>query len=95
MRTLAEKRHYDYTKAVRKREIDRALSAASIYSHDWYDNLHQYSKNKIHCSCPLCSRKTNNKNRKGSWESTPNWSISVKRQLDSMEYNEDEEEVNI
>ena len=20
----------------------------------WYDNLHQYSKNKIHCSCPLC-----------------------------------------
>ena len=26
-----------------------------------YDNLHQYSKNKIHCSCPICSAKTNNK----------------------------------
>lgn len=22
-----------------------------------YDNLHQYSKNKIHCSCPLCNGK--------------------------------------
>jgi hypothetical protein len=26
-----------------------------------YDNLHQYSKNKIHCSCPTCSAKTRNK----------------------------------
>ena len=26
-----------------------------------YDNLHQYSKNKIHCSCPMCSAKTRNK----------------------------------
>ena len=23
----------------------------------YYDNIHQYSKNKIHCSCPLCSGK--------------------------------------
>ena len=26
-----------------------------------YDNLNQYSKNKIHCSCPMCSAKTRNK----------------------------------
>lgn len=24
---------------------------------NYYDNLHQYSKNKIHCSCPLCNGK--------------------------------------
>ncbi len=21
----------------------------------WYGSLHQYSKNKIHCSCPMCA----------------------------------------
>ena len=60
MRPTAEKRHNDFKKAIRKRNIDRELDAASIYHHDWYDNLHQYSKNKIHCSCPDCSPKTNN-----------------------------------
>lgn len=29
-----------------------------------YSNLHQYSKNKIHCSCPMCSVKTKNKGRR-------------------------------
>ena len=29
-----------------------------------YNNLHQYSKNKIHCSCPMCSAKTRNKGRR-------------------------------
>jgi len=53
MRPIAEKRHNDFKKAIRKRRIDRETDN-SIYHHDWYDNLHQYSKNKIHCSCPLC-----------------------------------------
>ena len=26
--------------------------------HPYYDNLHQYSKNKIHCSCSDCNPKT-------------------------------------
>ena len=26
-----------------------------------YDNLHQYSKNKVHCSDSMCSAKTRNK----------------------------------
>ena len=29
-----------------------------------YNNLHQYSKNKIHCSCPMCSAKTRNKGKR-------------------------------
>ena len=52
MRTTAEKRHNDWKKAIRKRRIDRERDPND--THDWYDNLHQYSKNKIHCSCPLC-----------------------------------------
>ena len=46
-RSLRRKR--DVTKAIRKRGISR-----SVYGHDWYSNLHEYSKNKIHCSCPMC-----------------------------------------
>jgi len=59
-RTRAWRRYKNYTKAKRKRDID-ANYAGSIYWHPWYDNLHQYSKNKIHCSCPMCSAKTRNK----------------------------------
>ena len=44
MRETAEKRHNDWVKAIRKR---------NLYP-DYYDNLHQFSKNKIHCSCPMC-----------------------------------------
>ena len=53
MRTRAERRKNDYNKAIRKKNI-------AEHNYDWayYDNLHQYSKNKVHCSCPLCSAKT-------------------------------------
>ena len=90
MRDTAEKRHNDWKKAIRKRNLDRALDT-SIYRHDWYNNLHQYSKNKIHCSCPICSRKTNNKGKKGNWEHTPNWSMQDRRNLDKLNYEEDDE----
>ena len=54
--TRAERRFKDKTKALRK----KAISDAWMWSdHSYYDNLHQYSKNKIHCSCPYCSVKTN------------------------------------
>ena len=74
-RKRAWRRYKNYTKALRKRKID-LNSNWWPYSYDnyltfwingyrcgWYDNLHQYSKNKIHCSCPMCSFKTNNRGR--------------------------------
>ena len=85
MRTRAEKRHNDWKKAIRKRKIINA------YGWDYYDNLHQYSKNKIHCSCGMCSRyrKTNNRGRKrrihGNYATSKNWSESDRRKLDEME----------
>ena len=48
----------------RRKALHRRNLARKIYpydEHDYYDNLHQYSKNKIHCSCPICSTKTRNK----------------------------------
>ncbi len=45
----AVRRKKDVAKARRKRAISRA-----VYGIDWYDNLHEYSKNKVHCSCNLC-----------------------------------------
>lgn len=38
--------------ALRKRKIAR-----DVLGFEYYDNLHQYSHNKIHCSCPMCRKK--------------------------------------
>ena len=49
-----DRRKIDYKKARRKARIDLAQSYDGL---PLYDNLHQYSKNKIHCSCQLCRGK--------------------------------------
>lgn len=49
-----KRRKIDYKKAKRKARIDLARSYDGL---PLYDNLHQYSKNKIHCSCRLCRGK--------------------------------------
>lgn len=71
--TRAERRHKDFVKALRKKKL-----ALDLYEFDWYPSLHAYSKNKIHCSCPMCSSKTNNKHNH-SFEPSYNPSISEKR----------------
>lgn len=47
--TTQEARSNNWKHALRKRRIAREVLGCNYYS-----NLHQYSKNKIHCSCPLC-----------------------------------------
>ena len=75
-----------WTKALRKYHIDRDVFAGKWW---WpiYNNLHQYADNKIHCSCPMCSPKTNNKKRSGArgWEPLKNWSISDQKKINNME----------
>lgn len=51
-------------KALRKRRITKEVYCYSNHDWEYYDNLHQFSKNKIHCSCPNCSTKTRNKGRR-------------------------------
>ena len=78
-------------KALRKRRI-----AEEVYymgkEHPYYDNLHQYSKNKIHCSCPMCSAKTRNKGKRrykaGNYMRSLNYKMSELKRLIAM----DEEE---
>ena len=75
MRGRAWRRYKNYTKAKRKRKIDInsnwwPANYAALFNYEvrtqrivCYDNLNQYSKNKIHCSCPMCSAKTRNKGK--------------------------------
>ena len=73
----AKRRKQDVTKAIRKRSI-----CNTMYGKDWYDNLHQYSKNKVHCSCNMCRFR-------------PVWNpdakpVSDMRKADAMDYKMDE-----
>ena len=56
-RTRAQRRYDSRRKALRKRRITKEVYLESD-EHPYYDNLHQFSKNKIHCSCPDCQMKS-------------------------------------
>ena len=79
--------------AIRKRRIAR-----EVYPDDpgweYYPNLHQFSKNKIYCSCPMCSAKTRNKGkrRKNAHGFSPsiNYKISDLKKIQQLEFSEEE-----
>lgn len=88
----AHNRHMTYLKARRKQRLDHELSP-----YPYYKNLHQYSKNKIHCSCPMCSQKTKanrHKSYKEYWgyhkHGPYNYSRKDLRRQLSMDYSEEE-----
>lgn len=92
----AERRKKDFAKAIRKQKLAEQLYNNSSWGHEeefhWYDNLHQYSKNKIHCSCYMCSCKSKNKGKRrylpGNYFPSYNPSIRDKKQIDRMNYEE-------
>ena len=90
MAKSALNRHNSFKKAIRKKKI-----ADAVCWTDFYDNLHQYSKNKIHCSCGMCRRKTNNKGKArlihGNYAPSKNWKPSDRKKMESM--NEQEKEI--
>ena len=89
---MARSRAYNRDASIRKALHKRRI-AKEVYpdgkEHPYYDNLHQYSKNKIHCSCPLCSAKTKNKGkhrRKArGWEPSVNYKPADVRKIDHMD----------
>ena len=86
--------------ARRKRRIAREVYRSWYwheYDWDYYDHLHQFSKNKIHCSCPMCSAKTRNKGRhrrKGAHAYSPaiNYKISDLKKIQRLEMSEEDYE---
>ena len=90
-RTRAWRRHKNYTKAKRKRRIDLDVSwYFDPLFRGRYRNLHQYSKNKIHCSCPMCAVKTRNKGqRKKRWAPALNYGMQDKRRQMAMDYDQE------
>lgn len=73
--TRQETRANNWKHAIRKRKIAR-----EVLNWDYYDNLHQYSKNKIHCSCPLCR----GKNWSAGENSIEQLRISERKKIDRM-----------
>lgn len=78
----ARTRDLMWRKAKRKQRLDKSLTPY----YPMYNNLHQYSKNKIHCSCPNCSSKTRNKGhrryRAGNYSRAINYKMAdLRRQL--------------
>lgn len=70
--------------ALRHKKITEQVYGCS----DYFNEFNKYDSFKIHCSCPMCSAKTNNK---GHYGIAMNWSPRDRRQLDEMDYNEEEE----
>lgn len=60
-RNRAWRRKKNFSKGRRKKHI-----AMAVCRNWWYEHDGQYIKGKIHCSCPSCSPKTNNRGRYGS-----------------------------
>ena len=90
----AYNRDVSIRKAHRKRRLAREIYHSwGSSDQEYYDNLHQFSKNKIHCSCPCCSTKTRNKGHRrykpGNYNRNLNYKASELRRLLAM----DEEEM--
>lgn len=74
-----ERRKINFSHAVRKKKIDTQIPFWADYPR--YDNLHQYSKNKIHCSCPDCRGRSPSHGN----NSIEQLKISEKRKIHSLE----------
>ena len=59
-----------------KHATRKQWTAKHCYGWDYYGNLHQYSKNKIHCSCPLCREQRTN--------SPKTFSVSDQKKFDDI-----------
>lgn len=85
-------RKISFKKAIRKYKLDKELTPAGFSL--LYDNLHQYSKNKIHCSCRMCSPKTRNKGhrrqRYANYAPCINYSYSDLKKVIKMQHDLDE-----
>jgi hypothetical protein len=79
-----------YLRKMRAKHIRRKKNILNNYSwfreYPWYAHDGMYSKGKIHCSCPRCASKTNNKHRqRGNYALAKNWKHSDLQKLQAMQ----------
>lgn len=90
VKSMAYNRDISYRKARHKQRVSRYW--CQHYNGEYYDNLHQYSKNKIHCSCSMCSIKTRNKGKRrylpGNYSKSINYKYSDLQKQISMDWDE-------
>ena len=88
MKNRAERRHLDFTKAIKKRKLYKDCFM-NYTEEEKYDNLHQYSKNKIHCFHRADAHdgiKTNNRGRKKYYgQASKRWKASDLRKVVALE----------
>ena len=82
-------RNKNYYREMRDKHIRRKKQIALlIFGCKEYECDGMYSKNKVHCSCPLCSRKTNNKGKNrlkhGNYYPSKNWKHSDLQKIQKM-----------
>ena len=85
-----------YYRRQRAKHIQRKKRICQhFYGEDYYEHDGSYSKGKIHCSCPLCAAKTNNKRRKKNKYypvKLMDWKHSDLQKLEELENQEKEYE---
>lgn len=65
-----------YNRRISKTKAKRKQKIAENGYFPYYEHLHQYSKNKIHCSCPMCATKTNLK-KHGKYRCIGGWNFKT------------------
>ena len=85
-RSRAWRRKKNYSKGRRKQKIAVELFGnpedSTAIKTPFNNHVGQYIKGKVHCSCMLCSAKTNNRGRYGK---AVNYRHSDEMKVDSME----------
>ena len=81
-------RDKNFRRTMRNKHIRRKKTIAEkIYRWSYYKCDGRYDKGKVHCSCPMCTRKTNNKGKNrlkhGNYYPSKDWKHSDKIQIDS------------
>lgn len=82
-----------FAREMREKHIQRKKRIAErIYGWGYYQCDGKYDKGKVHCSCPMCSKKTNNKGKNrlkhGNYYPSKNWKHSDQQKIDGMDYQE-------
>ena len=83
-------RDKNYYRKMRTKHIRRKKEIAQLnFGSGWYYEFDgMYDKGKIHCSCPMCSRKTNNKGKNrlkhGNYYPSKDWKHSDLQKIQKM-----------